>query len=70
MAFRSRMRRLPLRDIRLTDRFWSRWQRVLREVTIEAEFEQIVKTGRLQKLSKQAYKAVVAKAARAARAHF
>lgn len=42
------MRRLPLADIRLTDPFWSRWQRVLCDVTIEAEYGKLVETGRLQ----------------------
>src|SRR5579862_8849443 len=42
------MRRLPLRDIRLTDRFWSGWQKTLREVTIEAEYQKLVETKRLQ----------------------
>src|SRR5579862_1874524 len=54
MSLSRKMRRLPLRDIRLTDRFWSNWQRVLREVTIEAEYQQLVETGRLQNFLKAA----------------
>jgi len=48
------MRRLPLQDIRLTDRFWSRWQCVLREVTIEAEYQQLVGTHRLRNFANAA----------------
>ncbi len=44
------MRRIPLCDIRLTDRFWSQWQRVLRDVTIEAEYPQLVETNWLRNL--------------------
>lgn len=42
------MRRLPLSDIRLTDKFWAGRQRVLRETTIDAEYRQLVETGRLR----------------------
>lgn len=42
------MRSLPLGQIRLTDRFWTRYQRVLIETTLPAEYEQTVKTGRLE----------------------
>jgi hypothetical protein len=41
------MRPLPLSQIRLTDPFWSRWQRVLVQKTLPAQYEQTVKTGRL-----------------------
>src|SRR4051812_2907378 len=47
MTLKRRMRSLPLSQIRLTDKFWRGWQQTLRDVTIPAEFEQIVKTGRL-----------------------
>jgi DUF1680 family protein len=42
------MRRVDLRNIRLTDSFWTRWQSVLRETTIETQYLQLVKTGRLR----------------------
>jgi DUF1680 family protein len=41
------MRALPLSQIRLTDAFWTRYQRVLVEQTLPAEYEQIVATKRL-----------------------
>jgi uncharacterized protein len=42
------MRSLSLGQIRLTDPFWSHWQRVLVESTLPAQFDQIVATGRLE----------------------
>lgn len=48
MPFRRRMSRIPLRDIRLTDGFWAGAQKLVREVTLEAEWNQIEATGRLQ----------------------
>lgn len=48
MPFQRRMRRLPLRDIRMTDRFWSSRQETLRNVTLVAEYRQLESTGRLQ----------------------
>jgi uncharacterized protein len=47
MTLQRRMRSLPFSQIKLTDAFWTRWQRILRETTIPAEYEQIVQTGRL-----------------------
>lgn len=41
------MQSLPLRQIRLTDPFWSRWQKQLVDVTLPKQFEKIVETGRL-----------------------
>lgn len=58
MAFQRLMRRIPLQEIRLTDRFWTRWQRVLREVTIEAEYQQLVETHRLRNFVNAARKVV------------
>lgn len=48
------MRGLPLRNIRLTDPFWSRWQKTLVEKTLPSEFEQIVETGRLANFTRVA----------------
>lgn len=42
------MRPLPLAQIRITDPFWSRWQRTLVETTLPHEFRQLVETGRLE----------------------
>ncbi|AIE87629.1 glycoside hydrolase family 127 protein [Fimbriimonas ginsengisoli] len=47
MTLRRRMRALPLSQIRLTDSFWTRYQRVLIEETLPAEYDQIVATSRL-----------------------
>lgn len=48
MPFHRRMSRIPLRDIRMTDGFWAPAQKLVREVTLEAEWRQIEGTGRLQ----------------------
>jgi len=50
------MRSLPLSQIRITDPFWSRYQRVLLDTTLPAEYEQIVKTGRLSNFHRAAGK--------------
>src|SRR5437868_1158703 len=42
-----RMRSLPIRDVKLTDSFWSSWQQTLVERTLPHQFEQLVETGRL-----------------------
>ncbi|HVT12681.1 MAG TPA: beta-L-arabinofuranosidase domain-containing protein [Fimbriimonadaceae bacterium] len=57
MPFRRRMRRIPLSDIRLTDNFWMERQKALRETTIEAEYRQLVETGRLRNFEIAAGKA-------------
>lgn len=51
------MRALPIKQVRLTDPFWSRWQRVLVETTLPAEYEHIVSTGRLANFRRAAGKA-------------
>jgi uncharacterized protein len=56
MPFQRRMQRLPLRDIQLTDRFWTGWQKTLRDVTIDAEYKQLVETQRLQNFKNAAAK--------------
>ncbi len=43
-----RMAPLPLANIRMTDQFWSRWQRVLVETTLPSQYGQLVSTGRLE----------------------
>jgi uncharacterized protein len=47
MTFRRRMRSVPLPHVRLNDRFWSHWQRVLVDEMLPGQFRQIVETGRL-----------------------
>lgn len=42
------MRPLPISDILLTDRFWSRWRHVLVETTLPAEYKQLVDTDRIR----------------------
>lgn len=48
MDFRRRMSPIPLSSIRLTDRFWSARQAALIDKGLEAQFQQIVSTGRLE----------------------
>src|SRR5450432_4249912 len=48
MPFTRRMRPLPLSRISITDPFWSRWQTVLIDNTLPAEYDQLKKTGRLE----------------------
>ncbi len=48
MSFRRRMRSLPIKKLKITDPFWSRWQTVLIEQTLPAEYKQIIDTGRLE----------------------
>lgn len=50
------MRSLPLRDIRLTDPFWSRWQKAVRETTLAAEWKQLKETGRISNFLRAAGK--------------
>lgn len=54
MNLRRRMRSIPFQDIRLTDRFWTRWQTTLTDVTIEAEYNQLVRTGRIENFRRAA----------------
>ena len=46
------MRSLPLSDIRITDAFWSRYQRAQLEQGLMAQYRQIVDTGRLRNLER------------------
>ncbi len=43
-----RTRPLPLSQLKMTDRFWSRWQRVVRDRSLPHQYRQIVETGRLE----------------------
>jgi DUF1680 family protein len=51
------MRALPLGRVRLTDPFWARYQRLLLDVTLPHEYEQIVRTGRLANFHRAAGRA-------------
>jgi len=48
MAFQRRMHALPFSDIQVTDTFWSNWQNKLIEVTLPAQYDQLIGTGRLE----------------------
>src|ERR1700722_14254833 len=48
MPFTAKSRRLPVAAVRVTDAFWSRWQRTVAEVTILTQFAQLEQTGRLE----------------------
>ena len=56
MSLQRRMRSLALADIQITDTFWSRWQKVLVEVTLPTQFQQLVDTGRLANFERAAGK--------------
>ena len=48
------MRGLPLAQIRLTDPFWARYQRVLLDTTLPHEYDQLAQTGRLANFERAA----------------
>jgi uncharacterized protein len=48
------LRAVPLADIRLTDGFWAERQRINREHTVWANFEQCEKTGRIENFAQAA----------------
>jgi uncharacterized protein len=50
------MRSLPLSKVRVTDPFWSRWQKVLVDTTLPHEFDQLESTGRLANFRRAAGK--------------
>ena len=56
MSLQRCMRSLPLADIKITDSFWSRWQEVLINVTLPAQYVQLVETGRLANFERAAGK--------------
>ena len=47
MPSTPRLRPLPLRQIRLTDPFWTNWQQTLVASTLPTQYDRIVETGRL-----------------------
>lgn len=48
MRLQRRLRSLPLQQVRLTDRFWGRYQRLLATTTLEIQYRQCVETGRIE----------------------
>lgn len=48
------LRSLPLRDVRITDPFWSRYHRAQLEKGLLAQYEQIVQTGRIRNFERAA----------------
>jgi DUF1680 family protein len=54
MPFSRRMSPLPLNQIRVTDPFWSRWQRVVAEKSLPAQFEELENTDRFGNLRRAA----------------
>lgn len=48
MPFSPQMHSLPLKQIRVTDPFWSRWQTALLEKGLKAQHKQLVETNRLR----------------------
>ncbi|CAN5549543.1 glycoside hydrolase family 127 protein [soil metagenome] len=47
MPLKRHMRSLPLSQIKLTDPFWTRWQKVLVKTTLPQQYGELEKTGRL-----------------------
>ncbi len=54
MSITRQMRPLPLRSVKLTDSFWSKWQETLRDVTLEAIYQRMAESGRLENFRKTA----------------
>jgi uncharacterized protein len=54
MLFERQLRPLPLSQIRLTDPFWTRWRKVVREAALPHQYRQIVETGRLANFQRAA----------------
>jgi len=54
MPSNPRLRPLPLRQIRLTDPFWTKWQRTLVESTLPTQYARIVETGRISNFRRAA----------------
>lgn len=52
--FSRHMSSLPLSQIRLTDPFWSRWQRTMVQQGLLAQYDQLVKTDRLKNFERAA----------------
>ena len=50
------MRSLPLSEIKITDKFWSRWQQTLIDVTLPTQYQQLLETGRLANFERAAGK--------------
>ena len=46
----TRFQPLPLSSIKLTDRFWTHWQKVIAGAGLQAQYEQLEQTGRLENL--------------------
>ena len=56
MSLQRRMHSLPFSDVKITDSFWGRWQRVLIDVTLPTQFDQLVATGRIANFNRSAGK--------------
>jgi DUF1680 family protein len=56
MSLQRCMRSLPLANIKITDSFWSRWQNALIDVTLPAQYTQLVETGRIANFERAAGK--------------
>lgn len=54
MDFRRKMIPLPLSEVKLTDRFWTRRQKALIEAGLESQYQQIVQTERLENFHRAA----------------
>lgn len=45
---------LPLKSVRITDPFWSSWQKTIADVTLEQQYQQCVETGRIENFRRAA----------------
>lgn len=54
MSFQTRFETIPLPQVKVNDRFWSKWIETLRNTTIKAEYDQLVSTGRLANFKRAA----------------
>lgn len=54
MRLEKRLRNLPLRDVRITDPFWSSWQVKVRDVSLPIQYQQCLDTGRFENFRRAA----------------
>lgn len=50
----SALASLPLKQVRVTDPFWRRWQETVRDTTLEIEYQQCSQTGRIENFARAA----------------
>ncbi len=54
MRLDRRSSSLPLSNVRIVDPFWSKWQQILKETTLEIEYQKCIETGRVENFRRAA----------------